>query len=522
MNVFRRRCLVAIFPATVLWLAGCVQPVPRPELAVLKRTAQDPNTQLAWLDRLTWGASASSQAELTKLGLEPWLQQQLNARPAKLPAAAQAQIDAMTISNVPLEQVAAALDAQRKAQEAAPDPEQKRAATLPYQQDSARMARETQQRFILRALYSPSQLQEQMTWFWMNHFNVSSRKVNLRGAIADYEENAVRPHALGKFRELLGATLRHPAMQRYLDNAQNAGNRLNENYARELMELHTLGVDGGYTQADVQELARVLTGVGITLRPEPGPPANLKPALAADYVRQGLFEFNPIRHDYGAKTLLGQPITKRGLAEIDEALDRLARAPATARFISRKLAVFFVSDEPSDALVARMAAAFTRSDGDIASTLATLFATPEFAASLGHQFRDPLHYVVAGVRLAYDDRVVSTVDPVLGWIDRMGEPLYGHETPDGYSLTRAAWSGPGQMVTRFEIARTLGASGGMLFRGNDPSKPAGAAFPALAASQVVATLERHFGAPTRAALADAKSPQDWNTYLLASPEFMNR
>jgi len=479
-------------------------------------------TRLRWLDRVSWGANASSDARLAQRGLALWMRDQLNPRPAPLPPAAQAQIDAMTISRTPLDQLVIGLEAQRKAADALPDEEQKKAARQAYQLELSRLAREAQQRFVLRALYSPNQLQEQMTWFWMNHFNVDLRKDNIRALVGDYEENAVRPHALGRFRDLLGATLHHPAMLRYLDNAQNAANRINENYARELMELHTLGVGGGYSQADVQELARVLTGVGVSLQPADAPPPNMRPAVRADYVRQGLFEFNPNRHDYGPKTLLGQPIQARGLAEADEALDRLARAPATAHFISRKLAVYFVADEPPPALVDRMAAAFTRSDGDIAVTLKALFESPEFAASLGRKFRDPVHYVMAGVRLAYDDRVALNVAPMLNWINRMGEMLYGHETPDGYPLTEAAWASAGQMNTRFEIARAIGASGAVLFRADDKAPLEKPPFPQLAESRAVAAMQGGLSAETREALAQAKSPQEWNTFLLASPELMRR
>ncbi len=450
------------------------------------------------------------------------MRDQLNPRPAPLPAAAQAQIDAMAISRTPLDQLVTELDAQRKAADALPDEDQKKAARQAYQQQLNNLAREAQTRFVLRALYSPNQLQEQMTWFWMNHFNVNLRKDNIRAMVGDYEENAIRPHALGKFRDLLGATLHHPAMLRYLDNAQNAANRINENYARELMELHTLGVGSGYSQADVQELARVLTGVGVNMQPLDAPPPNVRPALRADYVRKGLFEFNPNRHDYGPKTLLGQPMQSRGLAEADEALDRLARAPATARFVSRKLAVYFVSDDPPQALVDRMAAAFTGSDGDIAITLKALFESPEFTASLGRKFRDPVHYVMAGVRLAYDDRVALNVNPMLGWINRMGEPLYGHETPDGYPLNEAAWASAGQMNTRFEIARAIGANGAVLFRADDKAPLEKPAFPQLAESRAVRAMQGGLSADTREALAQAKNPQEWNTFLLASPELMRR
>ena len=482
----------------------------------------DEATRLLWLNRVSWGASTATEAQLTRRGLGPWMRDQLNPRPAALPTAAQAQVDGMTISRTPVDQLAIALEAQRKAADALPDEDQKKAARQAYQQELNRLSREAQQRFVLRALYSPNQLQEQMTWFWMNHFNVNVRKDNLRALIGDYEDSAIRPHALGRFRDLLGATLRHPAMLRYLDNAQNAANRINENYARELMELHTLGVGSGYSQADVQELARVLTGVGVTLRATDEPAPRMRPALAEDYVRRGLFEFNPQRHDYGGKTLLGRPITGHGMAEVDEALDRLARAPATARFISRKLAVYFVADEPSQVLIDRMADTFTRSDGDIAATLATMFSSPEFSASLGHKFRDPVHYALAGVRLAYDDRVVTNAAPLIGWINRMGEPLYGHETPDGYPLTQSAWASAGQMTTRFEIARAIGANGAVLFRTDDGAPLERPTFPALAESGAVRAALPGLGADTRAALADARSPQDWNTFLLASPELMNR
>ena len=512
--------LIAVVASMALLSACAVTPgvtVSLPDFQV------DAATRLRWLDRVTWGATADGESELARRGLTPWLQDQLNRTHADtLPATAQAQIDAMTISRVPVAQLAIALEAQRKAADALLDEDQKKAARQAYQQELTRLARESQQRFMLRALYSPNQLQEQMTWFWTNHFNVNARKDGLRALIGDYEEQAIRPHALGKFRDLLGATLRHPAMLRYLDNAQNASNRINENYARELMELHTMGVGGGYSQGDVQELARVLTGVGVSLRPLDAPALTMRAAIAGDYVRRGLFEFNPTRHDYGAKTLLGQPITRHGLAEVDEALDRLARAPATAQFISRKLAVYFVADEPPQALVDLMAATFRRTDGDIAATLATMFSSPAFAASLGHQFRDPVHYVVAAVRLAYDGRVVGNVDPMINWTTRMGEPLYGHETPDGYPLDRAAWASAGQMTTRFEIARAVGANGAVLFRTDDQSPLEKPAWPPLAASGVAQSMQPGFSAPTKAALAQATSPQDWNTYLLASPEFMAR
>ncbi|RYF70085.1 MAG: DUF1800 family protein, partial [Comamonadaceae bacterium] len=223
-NTRHRLAALAAFLVFAASLVGCAMAPPA--------APADPVARLRWLDRLTWGANASTDRQLTQQGSGAWLQSQLHPKPAALPAAAQAQIDAMTITRTPVEQLAIALDAQRKAADAMPDDAQKKTARQAYQQELTHLAREAQPRFVLRALYSPNQLQEQMVWFWANHFNVNLRKANLRALVGDYEENAIRPNALGKFRDLLGATLRHPAMLRYLDNAQNGANRLNENYAR--------------------------------------------------------------------------------------------------------------------------------------------------------------------------------------------------------------------------------------------------------------------------------------------------
>lgn len=509
----RRLCLSGL---GALLLAACALPPAPPAPRVV---AADAATRLRWIDRVTWGANAATLKDVDATGLAPWLGRQLHPGPAKLPPLAQAQIDAMRITTTPPDVLAAELDAQRRAIDTLPD-DARLAARQAYQRALEDLARESRQRFALRALYSPNQLQEQMTWFWMNHFNVSTRKGEVRALVGDYEENAVRPRALGRFRDLLGATLRHPAMLRYLDNAQNANGRLNENHARELMELHTLGVGGGYSQADVQALARVLTGAGIAPAAADAPAPAVRPALRGDHVRQGRFEFNPNRHDYGPKTFLGQPIERRGPGEIDEALDRLARSPATARFISTRLATWFVADAPPPALVGRMSAAFERSDGDIAAVLTAMFESGEFAASLGNRFSDPVRYAIGSVRLVCDTRVISDVNPLLGWIARMGEPVYGHETPDGYPLTRDAWASAGQMATRFEIARAIGANGAVLFRADGATvRPAIAP---LAESPVVRILLPTLGAQTREALAQARSPQEWNTLLLAAPEHMNR
>jgi uncharacterized protein (DUF1800 family) len=284
------------------------------------------------------------------------------------------------------------------------------------------------------------------------------------------------------------------------------------------MELHTMGVGSGYTQKDVQELARILTGVGVN---ETANTPKVNPKFAADYVRSGLFEFNPNRHDYGAKQFLGHAISGGGLREVDEALDLIAESPATAHFISHKLAVAFVSDAPPESLVTRMASTFERSDGDIAATMQTMFDSREFAASLGAKFKDPIHYVISAVRLAYDTRPILNTAPVVNWLNRTAEPLYGHDTPDGYPLTAAAWSGPGQLATRFEIARAIGSGSAGLFRPNGQTidQPA---FPQVSNALYYGGIEPMLAAATRQSLSQANSPQDWNTLFLSSPDFMYR
>ncbi|MDR3454565.1 MAG: DUF1800 domain-containing protein [Rhodoferax sp.] len=471
------------------------------------------------INHLTWGADTTAMAQVGGTPLDQYLGRQLHPSPARLPPAVQAQIAAMTISQRPVDALEQEMAQRRKAAAALASDDDKKAALQAWQQEMNRLGREAATRHILRALYSPNQIQEQMTWFWMNHFSVFQNKGNLRATIGDYEDVAIRPHALGKFRDLLGAVAHHPAMLVYLDNVQNAAGHINENYAREIMELHTLGVNAGYTQHDVQELARIMTGVGVNFGPnEP----NLRRELQPYFVRQGAFVFNPRRHDFGPKDFLGQPIRSQGLAEFDEALDRLARAPATARIISRKLAVYWLSDDPPPALVERMAQTFQHSDGDIAATLQTLLTSREFAQSAGHKFKDPMRYVISSVRLAYDDKTILNVGPILNWLNRMGEPLYGHQTPDGYPLLDSAWASPGQMATRFEIAKAISSGSAGLFKTDEPQPRERTAFPQLANALYFDAISQTLSPATRHALDQAASPQEWNTFLLSSPEWMNR
>ena len=497
-------------------LAGCAAPLDSGAPA----TRLSDTDAYALANRITWGATPAAVERLQTIGLSAYVAAQLHpGKGAELPAEVQSQIDAMTIAQRPMVDLVQDMDQRRKDVQASTNDETKKVAQQAYQMEMNQLAREAAARHLLRALYSPHQVQEEMTWFWLNHFSVHQVKGNLRAMVGDYEDTAIRAHALGRFRDLLGAVVQHPAMLRYLDNEQNAVGRINENFARELMELHTLGVDAGYTQHDVQELARVLTGVGVNLGPShPG----MRKDLQGYYVRHGLFEFNPARHDFGAKELLGQAIRSRGLAELQEALDRLAGSPATARFICRKLVTYWLTDEPPLPLVQAMVQTFERSDGDIAKTLEVLFASPDFSKTQQQKFKDPARFVVSAVRLAYSEKPVLNVGPMLNWINRMGEPLYGHATPDGYSLQSAAWASPGQLATRFEVAKAIGSGSAGLFRTDGPQAQERTAFPQLANALYYQSIVKTLGPATRNALEQAASPQEWNALLLSSPEMMRR
>ena len=484
--------------------------------ASAQAAAPDPAQRIAWANRLTWGATPTL-LDGAAPGPDRWLDAQLANDDTTLPAPAADRVAQMRISRAPLAQIVVEQDAQNRDANALTDQDARKAARDAYQKSMNALADEARQRSVLRDLYAPDQLREQMTWFWFNHFNVQAGKRDIRAMVGDYEQT-LHDHAFGRFRDILEATLRHPAMLRYLDNDQNAANRINENYAREIMELHSMGVGSGYTQQDVQELARILTGVGVDLKPDA---PRLKPQWQPLYVRAGLFEFNPARHDFGDKHFLGHTIRGSGFGEVEQALDLIAAAPATAHHVSLQLATYFMGDNPPSALVDRMAATFQRSHGDMAQVVRTMVRSPDFAASLGHAFKDPAHYAVSAVRLAYGDHVILNPMPVVNWLNRMGEGLYNHETPDGYSLSSAAWSGPGQMATRFDIARQIGGGAAGLFRVD--GAPADApAFPQLQNALYYNGLAGTLAAPTRTALAQATSAQDWNGLFLSSPDFMHR
>ena len=512
MPIIRTRVATLVLPSLLTLLAGCAAapPVSAPHTTV---------SDMAWLNRVTFGISAQSVAELQRAGREAYLDQQLAARTDALPESIAAQVDALEVSHADPVTLLREVATENQRINALPDGTEREQARKTLNERGNRLAYEAQRREILRALYSPAQLREQMVAFWLNHFSVFQYKANVRWLVGDYAEHAIRPHALGNFRDLVLATLEHPAMLQYLDNAQNAVNHLNENYARELMELHTLGVQGGYTQQDVQALARILTGTGVQAG---AASPHLKPEWQSLYRRDGAFEFNPARHDFSDKQFLGATIRGSGFHEIELAVDRLTGSEACAHFISQQLATAFVADTPPDALVQRLTRNFLDTRGDIAAVMRVLLTSAEFNAALGQKFKDPMHYVYSAVRLAYDTRPIANVHPVLNWLNGLGEAPFNRQTPDGYSLTESGWASSGQMSRRFDIARAIGSGNAGLFEPEDGKPGAAAGFPRLASALYYGQIEPTLSASTRAVLEAATSQQEWNLLLLASPEMSTR
>jgi uncharacterized protein (DUF1800 family) len=363
---------------------------------------------------------------------------------------------------------------------------------------------------VLRAVGSENQLAEVMTDFWYNHFNVSSTNNKTRPYLLAYERDAIRPHALGRFRDLLGATAHQPAMLLYLDNAQstakagaettmademsgrmerraarfgrpgaralgpnvartaNGGGKrreqgLNENYARELMELHTLGVDGGYTQEDVVEVARAFTGW--TVMP-PGPAreqaerrlARVERAGGLGFRQQGEFLFRADAHDAGAKTILGRRFPAgRGVEEGEEVLDLLAAHPATARHLASQLAVRFVSDHPPQALVDRLAEVYRASGGDTRAMIRAIANSPEFWSreAMAAKIKSPFELAASAIRALGGE--VEEPRATIEWIGRIGEPLYAYQAPTGYPDRAEAWVNTGSLLNRMNFGLQLAA-----------------------------------------------------------------
>jgi uncharacterized protein (DUF1800 family) len=277
-----------------------------------------------------------------------------------------------------------------------------------------------------------------MTEFWFNHLNVFVGKAVTRPFLGHYVVNVIRANALGKFEDMLLASARHPAMLFYLDQAQSNVRGLNENYARELMELHTLGVNAGYTQNDVRELARILTGWTVPL-------GQGKP-----------FDFVPRLHDNGDKVLLGRTFKSNGIHEGEEAIRMLARHPATAKRIATRLASTFVADTPPQALVDRMTANFIRTQGDIRAVMQTMIASHEFWEPGNQLFKTPIDFACSALTATGGVKDPRDINQTLGFLAQAGQPMHGWQTPDGYKTDAATWLAPEALTRRADFALSLG------------------------------------------------------------------
>ena len=438
------------------------------------------------VSRLTFGARPGDVEHVRSIGVERYIDEQLH--PERLAdAGVDARLADLTTLRMSSRQIAEEFEApllkarQAKKQADVEKSGDEAAAVDPEQQKrAASVVLELQEQKLVRAIYSNRQLQEVLVDFWFNHFNVDSRKGADRFLLTAYERDVIRPRVFGKFRDLLEATAKSPAMLFYLDNwmsvdpngphvelpqprvvrgpfgrpmlvqpplrvprqNQNAPKGLNENYGRELMELHTLGVDGGYTQRDVTEVARALTGWTVE-----------NPRLGGGFV------FNPRLHDDGAKVVLGHVI-RAGGGEHDgeEVLDILARYPSTAHFIATKLARRFVSDTPPPALVERAAARFLETDGDLREVTRTILTSPEFfsADALHAKVKTPLEFVVSAVRAT--DAEVHDAKALVNQVSQLGMPLYQCQPPTGYKDTADAWVNTGALVGRMNFGLSLTAN----------------------------------------------------------------
>jgi uncharacterized protein (DUF1800 family) len=407
---------------------------------------------------------------------------------------------------------------------------------------------------IMRAVYSERQLQEVMVDFWTNHFNVFANKGADRWLLTSYDRDTIRPYAMGKFSQLLEATAQSPAMLFYLDNFQsvspNTNDRpgflrpqpqqqqrrgINENYARELMELHTLGVDGGYTQKDVQEVARCFTGWTI-FQPRGGAAAaaavmprdgERRNARLGDAMRRtaGTFFFNARAHDDGEKTVLGHKIPAGGgMKDGLMVLDILVHHPSTAKFIATKLVRHFVSDTPPPALVERVAATFRKSDGDIRETLKAIFFSKEFNSPDAYRvkIKRPFELVVSAIRTLGAD--TNGGPGTHQWIARMGEPLYGFQTPNGYSDTAQSWVNTGGLLERMNFGlalasnRVQGTKVSLTKLNGDQGKVLDEYLQTILAGEVSTTTKEAL----RKQLAQSDPPTKVVGLILGTPEFQRQ
>ncbi|MEB0031242.1 DUF1800 domain-containing protein [Undibacterium sp. RTI2.1] len=513
-----------------------------------------PNTEdaaLHVLNRLGYGPKPGDINKVLQTGVKNYIQTQLHPETIPLPDTLVRRLDSLSTEESTTGQMLGDyLMARKEVKEAKSDKDGKENADNKDDKQKGReilvrMAENTAESRLARAIESPRQLEEVMVDFWFNHFNIFAGKGLDRALILSYERDAIRPNVFGNFRTLLGATAKHPAMLFYLDNwmstsadyqprrgrggkfgqlspTKNKPTGLNENYARELMELHTFGVDGGYSQKDVTELARMLTGWTFNQR---------------DLVRNGVqFTFNADAHDNGHKVWMGKDINPRGQQEGEFALDILAMHPNTAHHIAFELAQYFVSDNPPEALVNRMAQRYLDTRGEIRPVLEVLFYSPEFfdKTAIGNKFKTPYQFVLSSARASA--LPINNIRPLLGVLSQLGMPLYGSVTPDGYKNTEAAWLNPDAITRRINFATAL-ASGRLPLDkkldetsqtmgkkqlekqadGNQKNRPD---LPALDANALLATLGSSISAPTRE-LINGNKEQLRGALVLGSPDFMH-
>jgi uncharacterized protein (DUF1800 family) len=357
--------------------------------------------------------------------------------------------------------------------------------------------------------------------FWANHFAISIDKLPVLALGGAFELEAIRPHVLGRFEDMMLAAERHPAMLLYLDQANSIGpgsvaarrvaqrpdarqRGLNENLAREVMELHTLGVRSGYTQADVTEFARALTGWGVAGRGGPRAAAMRVTDQAPAQAQTG-FEYHPALHEPGARVVLGRTYEDSGERQAGAILHDLATAPATARHIAFKLARHLVADDPPPALVQRLAAAFERSGGDLPAVYRVLVESPEAWASAPAKFKTPWEWAVSSLR-ALGRREMPAMQ-VAALMNQLGQPTWRPGSPAGYDDVAATWAAPDALLRRVEVAQRIASQAG-------DRVDARALAPQLLPGAV--------SAETTAALARAESPGSALALLLVSPEFMRR
>ena len=455
----RRRA--GLITAVVIVAGLTASAAPSTRLSLPASPLTDDERVLHVLNRLGYGPRPADVARVRAMGVAAYLEQQLD--PSRLSTTAVTEAlagyDVLNASTAQLVRDYPQPTQEMRRQVASGDMTRRELrAMLPPGKRPPMITAQLQAAAVTRAIVSDAQLEEALAAFWFNHFNVFSQKGAVRWMVPAYEREAIRPHVLGKFRDLVLATARHPAMLFYLDNWMSTradltlprrpnGNAarqmgLNENYARELMELHTLGVDGGYTQQDVTEVARCFTGWTID-RPREG----------------GSFIFRARAHDPGAKRVLGQTIPAGGGERDGErVIDLLVRHPSTARFISTKLARHFVADDPPAALVDRMAATFRSTGGDIRAVMTTLVTSPEFWSRDAYRakIKTPFEVVVSAVR-ALDGRLDATRGgaELAREVGRLGQPLYEAQPPTGYPDRAESWVNTGALLGRMNFALSL-------------------------------------------------------------------